>query len=290
MKIVVEQWFQHYGAPKEVHSDEDIHIWSDTRWYKRVLDALNVNVTTSVPYTHTSNPLCERQNRVFEQNLRTQMKEQRIKDWVRLLPWAVLTMNCQERSSTGHTPHELFHGGRPAWFFKTPFPEDYKSPVGDWVEHRQDLGNLARANLQHVRECELIRHNRTRRPATFNVGDLVVVHHSGLPTWPSNCPQDPHFGPYRIIKIDGSRIHVKCSCRLGGYLLCAPKQLRHYHSPDELSWDEWRLSDREVERIRVENATNPEEAEEIEEMTAHEMAVDGYYVVAGIARHEYKQD
>ena len=73
------------------------------------------------------------------------------------------------------------------------------------------------------------------------------------------------------------------------YLLCAPKQLRHYHSPDNLSWDEWRLSDREVERIDLENAASPEEADQLEEMTADEMAVDGYYVVAGNARHEYKQ-
>ena len=42
---------------------------------------------------------------------------------------------------------------------------------------------------------------------------------------------------------------MRCSPRLGGELLCAPKQLIHYHSPDELSCDEWRLSDKEVERI-----------------------------------------
>ena len=289
LKILVEQWFEHYGAPKEVHSHEDVRIRSDTGWYKRVLDTLNVHVTTGVPYTHTSNPLCERQNRVVEQNLRILMKQERTKDWVRLLPWAVLTMNSQESSSTGYTPHELFHGGRPAWFLKTPFPEDYKSPVGDWLEHRQDLANLARANLKHVQERELTKRNRTRRPASFKVGDLVLVHHSRLPTWPRNCLQDPFFGPYRIIKINGSRIHVRCSPRLGGELLCAPKQPRHYHSPDELSWDEWRLSDRDVERIDLENAANPEEAAQLEEMTADEMAVDGYYVVAGIARHEYKQ-
>ena len=82
---------------------------------------------------------------------------------------------------------------------------------------------------------------------------------------------------------------MRCSPRLGGELLCAPKQLRHYHLPEELSWDEWRLSDREVERINPENAANPEEVDELEEMTADEMPVDGYYVVAGIARHEYKQ-
>ena len=82
---------------------------------------------------------------------------------------------------------------------------------------------------------------------------------------------------------------MRCSPRLGGELLCAPEQLRHYHSPDKLSWDEWRVSDREVEGIGLENAANPGEADKLEEMTDDEMAVDGYYVVAGIARPEYKQ-
>ena len=61
------------------------------------------------------------------------MKQERSNDWVRLLPFAVLAMNSQESSSNGSTPHVLFHGGHPAWFFKTPFPEDYRSPVGDWT-------------------------------------------------------------------------------------------------------------------------------------------------------------
>ena len=103
-------------------------------------------------------------------------------------------MNSQESSSTGYTPHELFHGARPAWFFKTPFAEDYKSPVGDSLEHRQDLVNMARANLKHVPERELTRHNSTRRPATFKVGGPVLVDHLQLPTWPRNCLQDPTWG------------------------------------------------------------------------------------------------
>ena len=122
------------------------------------------------------------------------MEQERTKDWVRLFLWAVLTMNSQESSSTGYTPNELFHGGRPAWFFKAPFPEDYKSPVEDWLEHRQDLANLARASLKHLQVRELTRRNRTRRPSTFRVGDLVLVHHSPLPAWPRNCLQDPDFG------------------------------------------------------------------------------------------------
>ena len=100
VKILVEQWFQPYGAPKQVHSDEGVRIRSDTRSYKRVLNALNVVVPTGVPYTHTSNPLCERQNRMVEQNLRILMKQERNKDSVRLVLWAVLTMNSQRSSST----------------------------------------------------------------------------------------------------------------------------------------------------------------------------------------------
>ena len=48
------------GAPKHVHSDEDVRIRSDTGWSKGVLNALNVEVTSDVPYTHTSNPLWDR--------------------------------------------------------------------------------------------------------------------------------------------------------------------------------------------------------------------------------------
>ena len=72
----------------------------------------------------------------------------------------------------------------------------------------------------------------------------MLVHHSRLPTWPPNWLQDPFFGPCHIIKINGSRIHVRCSPRLVRELLCAPKQLRQYSSHEEQSWDEWRQSER----------------------------------------------
>ena len=41
VKTSVEQWYEHYGAPKEVHADEDVRMRSDTRRYEGVLDALN---------------------------------------------------------------------------------------------------------------------------------------------------------------------------------------------------------------------------------------------------------
>ena len=155
VKMLVEQWFEPYRAPEQVHSDEDLRFRSDTGWYKRVFNALNDGVTTGVPHTQRSDPLCERQKRVVEQNLRVLMKQERTRDLVRLLPCAMLTMNSQSSSSTGFTPHELFHGRSPAWFFSTPSPEDLKSPVEDWLEHKQSMANQAATNLRHICEREL---------------------------------------------------------------------------------------------------------------------------------------
>ena len=58
VRMLVEQWFQPYGAPKQVPSDGDVGICSYTGWYTHVPNALNVQVTTGVAYPHSSNPLC----------------------------------------------------------------------------------------------------------------------------------------------------------------------------------------------------------------------------------------
>ena len=68
--ILLEEWLCVNGAPKEINSDKDVRVRSDTGWYKRVLRSLNVQVSKGIPYTHTSNPLCERQIRVIKENTR----------------------------------------------------------------------------------------------------------------------------------------------------------------------------------------------------------------------------
>ena len=69
-----------YGAPKEINSDEDVRVRSDTGWYKRVPRSLHVHVSTGIPYTHTSNSLCERQIQVLKENVRIWCKTERTKD------------------------------------------------------------------------------------------------------------------------------------------------------------------------------------------------------------------
>ena len=70
IKILLEEWFRVYGAPKEINSDEDVRVRSDTGWYNRVLRSLNVQLSTGIPYSHASNALCERLIRVLKENVR----------------------------------------------------------------------------------------------------------------------------------------------------------------------------------------------------------------------------
>ena len=194
IKILLEEWFCVYGAPKEITSDEDVHVRSDTGWYKRVLRSLNVQVSTEIPYTHTSNPLCEQQIGVLKENVKIWCKTERTKDWVRPLPIISLMMNSQESSATGYSPHELFMG-RPAWFLHAPYPENSYSTVGKWVKEQQDKVDKAKAMLQRVRERQWDKKNKHRVRASYQEGDWVLVHHSRLPGWPRSTSDDPYFGP-----------------------------------------------------------------------------------------------
>ena len=101
-------------------------------------------------YTHTSNPLSERQIPVLKENVTIRCKTERTKDWVTLLPVISSMMNSQESSATGYSPHELFMG-RPAWFLHAPYTEDSYSTVGKWVKEQRDGVDKAKAMLQRVR-------------------------------------------------------------------------------------------------------------------------------------------
>ena len=105
IKMLLKEWFCVYWAPKEIISDEDVRVRSDTVWYKKVLRSLNVHVSTGIPYTHTSNPLSERQIGVLKENIRIWDKTKRTKDRVRLLPVISPIMHSQENSATGYSPH-----------------------------------------------------------------------------------------------------------------------------------------------------------------------------------------
>ena len=74
----------------------------------------------------------------------------------------------------------------------------------------------AKAMLQRVREPQWNKKNKHRVPATYQEGDWVLLHHIRLPAWPRSTSDGPYSEPYKILSVDGHRITVRCSPRLGG--------------------------------------------------------------------------
>ena len=111
----------------------------------------------------------------------------------------------------------------------------------------------------------------------------MLVHHSRLPAWPRSTSDDPYFGPYKILSVDGHRITVRCSPRLGGTLVCAAQHLKRYHDPEDLCGEEWELNDDEITALDLQGAASPMEVEgELPDMNAEEMAKEGFYLVKSI--------
>ena len=285
IKILLEEWFCLYGAPKEIHSDEDVRVRSDTGRYKRVLRFLNVQVSTGIPYSHTRNPLCERQICVLRENVRIWCKTECTRDWVRLLPVISLMMNSQENLATRYSPHELFLGP-PAWFLHALYLVDTHSSVGNWVQEQQAKVDKAKAMLQRVWGRQWNKENKHRVAASYQEGDWVLVHHSRLPALPRFTSDDPYFGPYKILSVDEHRITVRCSLQLGGRLVCAAQHLRRNYDPEDRCGEKWELNDEVIDALYLQGAASPMEVEgDLPDMNAEEMAKEGFYLVKSILRH-----
>ena len=148
----------------------------------------------------------------------------------------------------------------------------------------------AKPMLQRVRECQWNKKNKHRVPASNQEGDWVLVHHIPLPAWPRSTSDDPYFGPYKILCVDGHRITERCCPQLGGTLVCAAQQLKLYYDPEDLCWEECKPDDEEIAALDLQGAASPTEVEgELPDMNAEEMAKEGFFLVKLVIRHRHRQ-
>ena len=118
----------------------------------------------------------------------------------------------------------------------------------------------------------------------------MLLHHSRLPASPRSTSDDPYFGPYKILSVDGHRITVRCSPRQGGTLVCAAQHLKRYYDPEDLCGEELELNDEKIAALDLKGAASPMEVEgELPDMKAEEMAKEGFYLVKSVLRHRYRQ-
>ena len=161
--------------------------------------------------------------------------------------------------------------------------------MGKWVKEQQDKVDKAKAMLQRVRERQWNKKNKHRVPASYEEEDWVLVHHSRLPACPRSTSDDPYFGPYKILSVDGHRITVRVLADQGGSW-CALLNSSSATTTLDLCGAGWELHNEEIAALDLQGAASPMEVEgELPDMNAEEMAKEGFYLVKSVIRHFYRK-
>ena len=107
------------------------------------METLGCEIQFGTPYLRTKNSLCERQMRSFKTVMRILMAQEKRRNWLRMLPYAIYLMNNRVSTRTGYSPHELFFG-RPGFHMEFPTPRDANPKVKEWMERQATLASKAK--------------------------------------------------------------------------------------------------------------------------------------------------
>ncbi|KAK7488550.1 hypothetical protein BaRGS_00020167 [Batillaria attramentaria] len=186
-KVLVREWFQKFGIPCRLHSDQGRNFESEV--VRELCSLYGIQKSRTTPYHPQGNAQCERFNRTLHDLLRTLPQNQKRK-WPGLLPELLYTYNVTPHASTGFSPFYLMFGRNPKllvdFLLGTGLGGGTRLRRVDWVqEHRERLELAFAARLR--RGCTPAAAERKRRHDQkvpldlLKVGDRVLLraHHVG---------------------------------------------------------------------------------------------------------------
>ena len=177
-KVLVHEWFQRYGVPQKIHSDQGRDF--ESKLMKSLCELYGIKKTRTIPYHPRGNAQCERFSRSLHDLLRTLTPEQKSKS-PQYLTELVQAHNNTPHTSTGFSPHFLLFGQEPQLPVDHLLGRTTTSAVGptDCVrQHWLRLQNAHARALKHFQEAATERRKQADQKAAdhpLHVGDLVYL-------------------------------------------------------------------------------------------------------------------
>ena len=174
-KALVTQWFEPYGIPQRIHSDNGRNF--DSVLISELCKLYGIQRSHTTPYHPAGNGQCERFNWTLHDLLRT-LSEKKKRRWAEHVHEVVNAYNLTPHSSTGYAPFYLMFG------------RDSRQPIdlllgtgeevverSDWVSrHQQRLQEayqLARRQLVHEADSRKKHYDRKARDLPLSFGQRV---------------------------------------------------------------------------------------------------------------------
>ena len=177
-KVLVHEWFQRYGVPERIHSDQGRDF--ESRLVKELCDTYNIKKTRTTPYHPQGNAQCERFNRSMHGLLRTLPPEQKPR-WPVHLPELVQAYNNTPHASTGFAPYFLLFGQEPRLPVDDLLGRPAHTAAGavDWVrQHRLRLQEAHHKASDQLKQAAAKRARYADKGAAdhaLQVGDHVYL-------------------------------------------------------------------------------------------------------------------
>ena len=218
-KVLVKEWFQHYGVPQRIHSDKGRCFEADI--INQLCRAYGIEKSRTTSYHPAGNGQCERFNRTMHSLLQTLAPDQKQR-WTEHLPELVQMYNCTPHSSTGFSPFFLMFGREPRVpldLFLGEQQEEWQAQMpSDWLAN-----HLKRLRVAHHKAGEHTKRLASKRKESHDqgnsspdlcVGDLVVTRQRyrgrckiqdywGERVYTVTGVPGPHGGPFTVAPQDG---------------------------------------------------------------------------------------
>ena len=174
--MVMREVFRHHGLPDDIISDRGPQFIS--KFWKHLMEALNVSCKLSSSYHPQTDGQTERTNQTLEQYLRCFVNYQQ-DDWVNVLYFAEFAYNNSIHYSIRYTPFFVNIGHHPRWTLLEHKEVLKNSIIEDRVCQIQEIQtqlsqHLRDAQVKHKKATYLFRVDFSSDNSKFKLGTMYV--------------------------------------------------------------------------------------------------------------------
>lgn len=246
--LFFSQIFRLHGLPQSIVSDRDPKFTSN--FWRALFRLTGTSLDMSTAGHAQTDGQTERLNRTLEEMLRSFVSYD-MRNWDTLLPALEFAYNDSKQESTRLTPFYANYGYHPSspLGLLSQASRSACPAAGDYLARIAEAATLAKDLLAKAQQRQAAYYNQRRRPASFKVGDQVLLSAEAFRLYPErDRPKDKlkalWSGPFPITEVisplayrlslpKGSRAHDVISVQyLKPYVAQSPSSKRRVGPPE----------------------------------------------------------